>query len=338
MTHNLKYFFCTIVSVSITLFGLVPVAADEIVLQSGDRLTGVIVKMEKGVLTLKTGYSPPIEIQTSVIRQIRTENSVEIRLSDGKVLKGKISSEKERLIKITPTDQREAITITTEEITAINPPPVKWEGGITLGGNMQQGNTERTGVSAAIEGVKRREKDRLNLRYLFNYGEEKTQVTTRNHFGVLKYDYFFLKKIYGYLVTEALNDTFKDIKLRITIGPGIGYQVWEDQTKKLGVEAGLSYLFENHENKESRNFWEARLAANFRYNFNKYLVFSEQVEIYPNLEYGGQYRLRNEASIRAPLGAGWAMYLSHILDYVSNTADEKKKTDTNAILGLQYMF
>lgn len=340
MSYNIKSFlFYYIMFVGIVLFfGSATAGADEVILQNGDRLTGMIVKMEKGVLTLKTEYSPPIDVQSSVIRLIRTNAPVEVSLLNGRIIKGKICSEKEKIFIVVPTNQQDETIINLEEIVAINPPAVKWEGGITLGGNMQQGNTETTGLSATIEGTRRGERDRINFRYIFNYGEEKNQVTTRNHFGALKYDYFFIKKMYGYLGTEVLNDTFRDIKLRISLGPGIGYQIWEDAKKKLGMEIGPSYLFENHESTENKNFCEARIAANFRYDFNKYLVFTEKFEFYSKIENYEQYRLRNEAAISAPLGAGWAMRFSHILDYVSKPADEKKKTDTNAILGLQYVF
>ncbi len=329
---------CIILFICFLVFGLCPAFADEIVLQNGDRLTGTVVKMEKQVLTLKTAYSPAIEIQVSAIKEMKTDNPAEIRLSSGEVLKGKISSEAPGQITVASSDERGATTIDQGKIAAINPPPVKWEGGITLGGNMQKGNTDRTGASAAIEGVKRGENDRFSLRYLFNYGTENKKVATRNHFGALEYDYFFVKKMYGYLGMDVLNDKFRDIQLRTTIGPGVGYQIWEDAVKALAIEGGLSYLSESHYVAANTDSWTARLGARFKYSLGKYLVFTDQATYYPSIEHSGEYLVRNEAAVSAPLGAKWAMRLSHILDYASNPPDEKKKTDTNTILGLQYKF
>ena len=144
--------------------------------------------------------------------------------------------------------------------------------------------------------------------------------------------------MYGYLGLEVLNDKFRDIQLRTTIGPGVGYQVWEDPVKALGVEAGLSYLSESHYIAANTDFWTARLAANFRYNLGKYLVFTDRVAFYPSIERSGEYRLRNEAAVSAPLGAKWAMRLAHILDYSSDPPDDVRKTDTTTTLGLQYKF
>ena len=68
------------------------VAADEIVLENGNILTGTIVKLEGGKLTLKTDYSQPIEIQSSKIKKIESDQVIEIHLSSGEVLKGKIKT------------------------------------------------------------------------------------------------------------------------------------------------------------------------------------------------------------------------------------------------------
>lgn len=339
MCKNFAYgLTCAAIIAVIVLLESVPALADEIILKNGDRLTGKVTGMTNGVLTLETAYSPPIEIQASAIRDIRTDDKVEVKLSSGEVLKGRIVSEKEGQVTVEPSDQRERVAVDRHTIEAINPPPVKWEGGITLGGNMQTGNTERTGASAAIEGVKRGEKDRFSLRYLFNYGEEEEEVTTRNHFGALKYDYFFLNKMYGYLGVEVLNDKFRDIRLRTTVGPGMGFQIWEDPRKSLGMEAGLVYISESRYDAENEDSWAARLAASFRYNFSKYLIFTDLIEAFPDIENTDQYRLRNEAAISAPLGAKWALRLSHIWDYSSDPPPDTEKTDTAAILGLQYKF
>lgn len=339
MNRNLVHCLaCCTAFFGIMLLGPALVAADEIILLNGDRFTGKVEHMGNGVLSFRTDYSQPIEINLSAVRKITTYSPVEVRLSSGETLKGTISSDQAGKITIAASDPRSATTVDTLKIAAINPPPVKWDGGITLAGSMQSGNTDRTGASVAIEGGRRGERDRISLSYLFNYGEEEDEVTTRNHFGALKYDYFFLSKMYGYLGLDVFNDRFRDLQLRTTIGPGVGYQVWEDPEKALGLEAGLSYLSENYYEASDTDSLAARLAANFLFHFGTFLVFTDQVAFYPSLEGGEPDLLRNEATISAPLGAGWALRLSHILDYSSDPPDDVKKTDTTTLLGLQYVF
>lgn len=55
-------------------------AADEIVLDNGNTLTGKVVKAQKDTLTLSTAFSRPIIVNTSTIRKISTDGEVSYTL------------------------------------------------------------------------------------------------------------------------------------------------------------------------------------------------------------------------------------------------------------------
>jgi len=224
---------------------------------------------------------------------------------------------------------------------AINPPPkppAKLTGNIALGGSLQTGNTDRRSFAAAADASIRGERDRFGVRFLFNYAEEKDEVTARNLYGALKYDYFFTKKFYGYLGLEMLKDRFKDLNLRTIVGPGVGYQIWDDPIKFLLFEAGITYYSEDRRTAEDDSWVAARLAGNFRYTLSKFLTFSDRLEIYPSLANANDFTLRNEAAILSPIGAGWSLKLANILEYDNDPPRNVSKTDLTWILGLQYSF
>jgi len=173
---------------------------------------------------------------------------------------------------------------------------------------------------------------------LWNYAEDENDITARNTYGLLKYDHFFTKRFYGYLAAEGFNDKFKDWRLRYVIGPGVGYQFWDDEVKFFLLEGGLAYAYEDLYTGQNRDYLSARLAADFRYRFGKYLTFGDQFVIYPNLEYGGEYTLRNEAYILSPVGAGWNLKLSNIWERNSDPPPGIVKDDFTWILALQYTF
>jgi hypothetical protein len=72
------------------ILGVGQTLADEIVLENGNVFTGAIEKEEGGKLILQTDYSQPIEIQTSKIRKINTDKPVDLYLSSGELVKGKV--------------------------------------------------------------------------------------------------------------------------------------------------------------------------------------------------------------------------------------------------------
>ncbi|HZV47990.1 MAG TPA: DUF481 domain-containing protein [Thermodesulfovibrionales bacterium] len=313
--------------------------ADQVILINGDSLSGTVEKVTDGKLTLKTDYSGPIDIDVSKIKKISTVAPVEVHLQSGEVLKGQLNkaTEDSRLI-VERIGERETTSIDWKKVVSINPPPTKWTGSITVGGNTQTGNTQRNGASFVFDASRKTEIDRFSLGYQFNYAHEDAGVTARNHYGYLKYDYFFTKRLYGYLGMELLSDTFRDLKLRIAVGPGVGYQVWDDAIKFLSVETGLSYVNETHKVGADIDFLTARLGADFRYKITKLISFTDKVVLYPRLDHIGRYLLRNEAALVAPVGSGWAMRLANILDRDSNPPAGIKKNDLQWILGLQYSF
>jgi putative salt-induced outer membrane protein YdiY len=311
---------------------------DQVILVNGDSLSGTIERVVGGKLTLKTDYSGPIDIDVSKIKKISSTSPVEIHLTDGEVLKGQIKHTEDGKVVVERSDQRETTSVEWKDVASINPPPSRWTGSITVGANDQTGNTHRNSASVSLEASRKTEIDRFRLGYQFNYAHENGAVSARNHYGYLEYDYLFTKKFYGYLATELLSDTFRDLKLRLTIGPGIGYQIWDDAIKSLSLEGGLSYAHVSHSEGNDEDFLTARIGGNFSYKMTKFLLFSDKLIVYPRLDYVGRYLLHNEAGLTAPVGSGWALRLANILDRDSNPPPATQKTDIQWILGLQYTF
>ena len=323
------------------LMGAGEALADKIILENGDTLTGTVEKVIDGKLTFITDYAGPVVIPVAKIKEILTDKPLEIHLSSGEVLKGKIKTVEDNTWMVEESPERAPVTIEMKNIASINPPPVppvKWTGAVAAGGNLQSGNTDRASGFITAEAGRRTEKDRMKFRYLFNYGEEEDEVTTRNHYGEAKYDYFFTKKFFGYVGFELYNDGFKDTKLRTFVGPGVGYQVWEDPVKSLQFEAGLSYFNLDRYDGEDQSGLTARLGWDFGYHILKWLIFTDRLQFYPTIGEGGDYFFRNEAALNIPLSAHWSLRFANIIDYNSDPTPGFKRTDVQYIGALQFSF
>ena len=323
------------------LMGVGPVWGDEIVLENGNVLTGTIDKVEGGKLILKTDYSQPIEIQISKIKKITTDKPVDLYLNSGELVKGKVQTAPDGKLAVEPAPGQPPTTVDLQNVAGINAPPMaapKWRGSIALGGTQQTGNTQRKSGSAAAEALYKVESERVTGRFLWNYARDKDDVTAENTYGLLKYDHFFTKKFYGYVAGEGFNDHFKNWRFRYLVGPGVGYQIWDDEVKFFLVEGGVAYGYEDRYTGANKDYMSARMAADIRYKFGKYISVGDYLTIYPSLTYGGQYTLRNEAYILSPLGAGWSLKLSNIWDRNSDPSPGVLKDDFLWILALQYAF
>jgi len=312
--------------------------ADEIILKNGDRLSGKITTLKDGTLTLKTEYSNLIKIRKEKIQSIAADTPLTIRLTNGETLKGKIHTDAAGNLTVEGSIERSAAAIQWDKVTALNPAPVQWKGNITVGANSQSGNSQHTSVSVGAEASRKTREDRFSLRFLYNYAEDEGEITIRNIYGALKYDYFFAKSFYGYLGIELLNDKFKDLQLRTAVGPGIGYQIWDDDIKSLLFEAGASYYSEDLKEGDDHSWVTGRLAGKVSYKIKDVVILSNQVIGYPSFRHMGRYQLRNEAAITSALSSTWALKVSNILERDSDPPDDVKKNDLYWILALQYSF
>ncbi len=324
----------------ICFFPMSKAGADEIILENGDRLSGKVVSIIDQLLTLETAYSDPIKIKVDQIRRITSDDPVEVHLTGGEVMKGTLSSPSDRQINVGASLERQSISVGMDAVRAINPPPVlpiEWKGNMLLSGSLKSGNTDNSAASIGAQAVRETDRDRIILRGLYNYGEDDKVRNTENIYGVFKYDYLLSRVLYTYLSLEALKDPFKDLSLRTVIGPGMGYQYWDESDKKLSFEAGLSFFNEDREIAEDDSWLAARLGVNFLYVLFDKVVFTDQLLIYPSLA-EATFQLRNEAAISTALGASWSLKFANIFEYDSDPAPSVKKDDTTWLLGLGYSF
>ncbi len=312
-------------------------AADEIRLHNGDRLTGKVLSAQNGKLVIDTPHAGKISVAMEEIAAVTTDEPVTLRLGENEVLTGKIAT-RDGEVRILSNERRTDTGIAWQQVRSINVADTLWDGGVFLGGTHQAGNTQRTGVSFGAEATRRSRNDRYTLSFLYNYAEEDGELTTRDTYGAIKYDYFFTQKFYGLLSVELLKDKFKDLNLRAIVGPGVGYQIWEDDIKALALEAGVAYFSEDRVEADDEQWFTARLAAIARYQLTPWLKVTEHLILYPQLESFGDYTLRNEATLITSLGAAWSLRLANIWERDSNPAQNVKKDDFKSSVNLQYSF
>jgi putative salt-induced outer membrane protein YdiY len=315
--------------------------SDVINFKNGDKLTGEVLSLSGGILKFSTDYSKEIKIDDSQVKSLRTNQSVRVLLKNGWKIKGKLKPTDDGLYSIRTGNSNQRAFIDFKEITSINAPKEKlkaWKGKIHAGGSHESGNTERLTFNFGGEGELKFNTERFELKFLTVYTEENDQITSRKTFGRIQYDHFFTEKWYGLLSMETLNDKFKNLNLRLAVGPGVGYHYWNDDIKKLKLEAGITYFSEDLKNGIDTQFMTGRLAGKFDYKFSEVLSFRNESVMFPSFEKVGDYKLRNEAGFNTQLAKGWSLNLSHILDYDNNAPSGTKSSDSTITFGLQYDF
>jgi putative salt-induced outer membrane protein YdiY len=316
--------------------------ADEVTLSNGDVISGEIIAMKGGKLTIKTPYNESLEIAWGAIAKIRSDAPVEVVLSDGTVLKGTLQAGEEGALQVA-TDSAGPVPVREMGmVTDINPPkvpPVTYDGNVEAGVSYLTGNTDTTSGNLSGLFVARSKRQRFTLRGRWYYAENDNEVSAREAGGSAKYDFFMTEKLYTYANALFDYNPFKDLDLRSTFGAGLGYQFFEDIRKKLSAELGVSYVDENYRIGPDDNYASGRWSIGFDYKLipDKIIFFHYQE---------GYFSLEDfeDTSLRAEQGLRFMVLKDFYTSFQANVAYDNKpspgfdKTDTALIFGLGYNF
>jgi len=322
--------------------------ADEVVLKNGDRLTGKVKHLVDGKLVLESELAGTVTIEISNVQTLSSDAPIEIHLSDGTVLREQISKSQPGQFSVTGEKALKAQQFDIAAIASINPPakPVpRWSGDISIGATSTHGNTRTDAVTASANLRKRTEKDRTQLGADYARARQKDpdtgeKVTTEDWWRArAKYDYFFTKKLYGYLDGRYEKDSIAQLDRRVIVGGGGGYQWIESEEMNFSTEVGLASLYEKFDNQTDSS---SETSLQLGYHFDKKLAervkFINDLTYYPSLEQFSDYFLTSTAEIRANFTRSMFTNFKVIFNYDSTPAIDKGSTDTKYILGVGVNF
>jgi putative salt-induced outer membrane protein YdiY len=318
--------------------------ADEIQLLNGDRLTGKILKAEGGKVVIKTEAAGEVTVDLSKVKTISTDEPILVKSGDT-TFKSKLEPGADGTVQVVPVEGGPAQTLALKDLTQLNPPPVQWTGAITINGLITQGNSESQSLGASANAVRRSEIDRITLGGAYYYGRQKSKDTgewetnVNNWYILGKYDYFLTKHFYLYAAARVEQDHVADLDLRLTAGPGVGYQWFETPTLNLFTEAGLAWVYENFSEQPSEDHLALRLAYHVDWTPHKMLKLFHNLEYLPNVtEPFVDYNLNLDAGLRATVIADFFAELKFEFRYDSTPAIDKKKEDLRFLVGVGWSF
>ncbi len=324
-------------------FMAVGASADEVYLKNGNHLSGKLVAMQDGKLIPETDFAGVLTIDWSQVERITADLPVTVVLSDGSTRTGAIlpaESTEQLLMATDSTAEAEALQI--PEITSINPPQepaIRLNGRINIGLNNASGNTDTETAHADAELIARAVENRLTLGGAYNRASEDNQKTEDNARGFIKHDTFLTEKLYWYLNGEIERDEFKEINLRTTIGPGVGYQFFEGEPMNLSVEAGPSYVNTDYDNTADEDSISGRWAVKFdRFFFEKLFQYYFSNEGYVSASDSSDVFMFTKTGLRFPLHSGLFLNAGFEWDWNNTPAEDAEKSDYRYIFSLGYGF
>ncbi len=336
-----------IVSLCLLLFTQI-IYADTIHLKNGDRLTGKIVNLTDGKLVLNSDLAGKVTVDITNIQTLSSDTPIEVHLKDGTVINQKVSSSTPGKFAIEADQNLQAQPLNIDTINSINPPEKpkpKWTGNLSAGYTSTHGNTQTDNITASVNARKRTEKDRTQLSADYAKSRQKSDITGKKETtedwwkSRAKYDYFFTKKMFGYLDGRYEKDSIADLDRRMIIGAGVGYQWIESDDMNFSTEGGLASLYEKFDNQTDSN---SEISLQLGYHFDKKLTktikFINDLTYYPSLEQFKDYYLTTTAEVRANFTERFFTNFKTIFSYDDSPAIGRQGTDVKYIWGIGWEF
>jgi len=345
-----------------TLLFTAPAArADVVRLANGDRLSGSVVGLADGELTLATAYAGELKIDWSQVSALATDGPLTVVLKDGRRLRGVAAGATEGaegILTLRPATPEEAapetdedsesaqetvvsepLTLSFTDVAALNPPPVPgtfWSGSVSASVSSTSGNTDSDRTYLAGELVARAAPHRVTLGADLNEASEDGVDTVSRTFAYLRYDRFLGDRWYLDANASATEDEFQDLDLRTTAGLAVGHQISDDDTLRLGAELGVSYVEEDFGLATDDSYAAGRWSLELSRHFGGGVELFHSQELLVSFEDSADRLLRTRTGLRFALWKSFVAAVQLNYDRDSSPAPGREKADRAWLLNLGY--
>jgi hypothetical protein len=328
-------------SLLFTLFSTI-LPADVLVMKNGDRVTGSIVKKDGNTVTLKSALFGTITVPWDQVDSVKTDMPLNVVLSDGKEAQSNLSTTNGKVEvageTVPPADVK--VLRNGDEQKAyerlLHPGLTDlWAGTGTIGLAGTAGNAKTSTFTIGVNAARPTNTDKTTL--YFNaikasaLSNGVTADTAQAIRGGVGYSRNLTKKIFANVFNDYEYDKFQSLDLRVTLGAGVGYNIWKKDRGALSVVGGGDW---NHEKfdpaplpKFTRTSAEFYWGDDYAYKLSTRSSLTEAFRMFDNLSNSGEYRANFDLGGNTQLLKWLTWNLSFSDRYLSNPAAGRKKND-----------
>ncbi len=310
--------------------------ADQIILKNGDRITGKILRKDGATIVIETESAGIITILWTAVEKLVSDQPMNIKLGDGKLIKGKIAAEDEKLE--VETEDGNTVLVKKEQIEIVRSDAEQqrferelnrlrnpgffdlWTGSVDIGFNLATGNTKMRGFTLAARAVRATTRDRISL--YANAIRERETVRNVNRTSAStflaggRYDRNIRPTIFTFGSADLEHDGLAFLNVRAVFAGGLGYRAVRAERLQLEVLGGADYDAEFFMFGFRRNTAELLLGNDLRWRIAPRIQVTERTRFHPNLTDTGRFRTNVQASMVTSLNSwlGWHISFNNRFD------------------------
>ena len=225
-------------------------------------------------------------------------------------------------------------------------PDGQWRSLFTAGASLATGNSDAKSASVGADVIKLTSSDKWALTGTGQYAKSGGETTADRVGGTGLYSSDFTPKWFGFGQLDLLHDVPSDLKLRTTLGTGIGYHVIKETDQTFDLSAGVAYTMDRYSHEQviedelrSRyNHAELLLAEESNNKLSDTTTFKQKLTVYPSVSDGNGVRTVLDAGLSVAMTKQLALTATFSHHYDSNPGEGLKKNDTLFVTGVSLRF
>ncbi len=337
-------------------------AAGTVTLENGDRITGDLVKVDGGKMTVATKHMCDVVIDMAGIAAFTSDDQVAAKLRTGDTVVGRVTSAGGG--RVTFTSESGSYEVAVADVRALRaaggisagphaaqaveelftgPETSPWSGALEFGGTYTSGNTDRRGLTSSLTVTRDTADDKFTAKAYSLYAEENGERTT-NEKGLWMREDVKFNPWYVFALLSFEKDEFEDLELRGIFAPGLGYWIADTDDFKARVEVGPTLTYVDYdrdyyfpdEDESGEYRAEARVGAHVDWRIFKETLFYADLQYFPTR--GGECRLISDTGFSQPLSESIFFKFAAINEYNSELQNPSKNHDLKIITALVFKF
>jgi putative salt-induced outer membrane protein YdiY len=334
-------------------FASLPLFADQIVLKSGDRVTGAIIKRDAKQITIKSDGFGVITTDLDKVASIVADKPINVVTADGKTIVGTL---REAEGKAEIVAGAAPVTVPTPTIQALrnedeqraflrlqNPRWLDlWAGSANFGFAGAAGNARTSTFTTGFNATRETRSDKTTVSFnavrasaLANGRFAGTAQAVRGSVG-------YARNIHPRVFVNGFNDyeydKFQNLDFRTVLGGGLGYKAIKRDRTRLDLLGGGAYNYSRFNTPLTRKNAEAYWGDDFQLKLFSGTSLFQTFRMFNNLSERGEYRVNFDIGATTKI-AKWLTWNVVFSDrYLSNPAPGRKTNDLLYSTGLGITF
>lgn len=323
-------------------------AAEVVVLDNGDRLSGEVLKIEEGKLSLKTEYAGIVTIAWNRVQKFSSSRPYQMETGNGLRLTGSLFRSGQRVDLLTSAGP---VQLTPDRILRATPvaPGTEagfWralEGSADVGYSFTRGNADLSQSSLSVNARYRTDGYKLQLDLGSLFARQQGASGASRHSGAVRFDRFLSPDAFLYTNLGLERDERRLLNLRTNAGGGVGWKLIQAPERELSLLGGFNFVNEDYRVQPGAAApagasGEGQIGLDWRTAAPAGVQFTTRVALTPNIVQLGRYRLAIESGARVPLIGRYVWSVNVFNRFDSRPPVEAQRTDYGAISSFGFSF